>query len=237
MSTVTDLLSEACFAILEYQQTGKMEATPKDLPERLRKFISEASGDVQPAHPKPQRLRLWRSTFSSSAYVDQATRKHDGYIVTGEVDVTIVERKAAKGMWSQRMSEGMAVRAVDAEGHEYFCNWDGVFADDTPTPMWLWADKWEAARVVAFFPCFYPDGRRASPDPDTPGLNSAPTVAVDRAVGPDGTMTVLYWMGRPVASLNREELIEAINVLAQMVNDIREQADRERKFLLGMTRR
>lgn len=181
------------------------------------------------------RRRLWKTTFSADAYRDQFGRAGHGYRVTSEVDVTVVERKPAIGMWSRKPHENMALRAVDADGREYFCNWDGSFADDSPTPMWIWAGGWEAANIVAIFPSVYPDGRIANPKPDTPGLKAV--VSVDKASGPDQVATVAYWGGRPLTELTREELIEALNALAQTIEDLRAQNDRERRMLVGLARR
>jgi hypothetical protein len=161
---------------------------------------------------KPERLRLWRTNFSGSAYKDQFGRGHEGHIVVEEVDVTIVERKPAIGLWGRKLHEGMAARAVDAAGKEYFCNWDGSFADDSPTPMWMWYDRWESSRVASIFTCVYPDGRAANPNVGEPGLKD---VGVDMAKGSDQTASVLYFMERPVDGMTREELIEALKLLAQ----------------------
>jgi hypothetical protein len=182
--------------------------TPGDAAEIVRCFNA-----VHPIAPggRSQRLRLWRTNYSGSAYKDQTGRAHDGHIVYDEVDVTIVERKPAIGIWGRKPTEGMAVRAVDAASKEYFCNWDGSFADDSPTPMWMWYDKWEMATTGSIFPCFYPDGRIANPKVDEPGLK---TLAVDMAKGPDGFARVLYFMGRPVADMTREELLGVIKSLA-----------------------
>lgn len=175
---------------------------------------------------KPERLRLWRCEHTASAYTDQFGHPHDGYIVNDEVDVTVVERRPAIGMWSRKESPRMAARAVDGKGFQYFCNWSGTFADDSPMPMWIWSDGWEMS--TDFFPHVYPDGRKASKDPDTIGLRP---VVVDRASGPDTAPKVLYWMGQPVEGMSREQLVEALGVMGDTVEHMREHARQEREML------
>lgn len=112
-----------------------------------------------------ERFRLWRTRVSNSAYEDQHGWRHPAAIVFDEVDVEVVERRSAIGMWGRQPAEGMAVRALAADGREFTCNWHGTYADDSPTPLWSWLGPnglcWEMAMMPMAYPSLYPDGRRA----------------------------------------------------------------------------
>jgi hypothetical protein len=83
-----------------------------------------------------RKLVLWYAHYDSAAYTDQMGVPRQGYVVTHEAPVTIVEVRQVPGMWgSKEKYEGW--RAQDAEGKNYYCNWHS-FPDDSMTPAYYW---------------------------------------------------------------------------------------------------
>lgn len=68
---------------------------------------------------------LWQIEYESPAYVDQMGIPREGYIVQREVEVTVTEEKFVPGQLNlQHESSPYALKAVAADGEEYFCSWD-----------------------------------------------------------------------------------------------------------------
>jgi hypothetical protein len=78
---------------------------------------------------------LWRAEYSSAAYIDQMSIKHDGYIVLEEIPVTVVGVRPVNAMWGKETYYGW--KALAENGEEFFCNWN-VFPNDSMFPTFYW---------------------------------------------------------------------------------------------------
>ena len=83
-----------------------------------------------------EKLVLWRTEFSLSAYKDQFGIPHKGYVVLEEHEVTIVEEREVPCMWDRNETD-YGYRATNSNGKEFTCNWES-FPDDSTTPMYYW---------------------------------------------------------------------------------------------------
>jgi len=117
---------------------------------------------------------LWKSYYQQDAYKDQLGITHDGYVVTDEIVVTVIEeRHDVPSMWGPEANNDGWIARADEGGREYYCNWE-IYPDDSMTPAYFWDTKVEGAEfwqpedaVQAYnskhIPHVRPDGSRAVP--------------------------------------------------------------------------
>jgi hypothetical protein len=123
------------------------------------------------------RHELWENEYRKDAYTDQMGIKHDAQVIMRVAIVEIVEVRDVKGDWGGDVIKGGGWRAIDAEGREYFNNWNS-FDDASMSPRSTWLGGggrgyWMSASKYSWggSPYIHLDGTRAVPQV----LSQAPT--------------------------------------------------------------
>lgn len=79
---------------------------------------------------------LWETNYESPLFIDQMGIPREGFRVEREVEVTVTEEKFVPGQLDlQHEQYPYALKAVAADGEEFFCNWDSDSVNKNSRPL------------------------------------------------------------------------------------------------------